>query len=156
VLLCNARLSNSALALPSWIPNWSLHALAFEDIAPQGTRYPGTWAPGAGGECTTATVAGGVEFDDSCNGLVVTAFLIGPVVHLGTIYKYRDDPNPNIPGLHVEGHGEGMAEAAATTAFGGDARQPDDAGDVISGNGNWKVATSASEEEWAKFPILFR
>lgn len=39
-LICNAGLSDSKLGLPSWIPDWSLNSLPFENIAPEGSSLP--------------------------------------------------------------------------------------------------------------------
>ncbi|KAG7286760.1 hypothetical protein NEMBOFW57_009076 [Staphylotrichum longicolle] len=61
-LLCNALLSESTLILPSWVPDWSLSNLPFENIAPE--PYQGEiQMPSAGG------TEGDFNLEGSYNGL---------------------------------------------------------------------------------------
>jgi hypothetical protein len=84
-LICNAGLSDSKLGLPSWIPDWSLNSLPFENIAPEGSSLPRNDAPQAGGG------ESGISLD-SHNSLKTSAFIIDKVNSLGKIHQYRKDP----------------------------------------------------------------
>jgi len=148
-LLCSAGLSRSTLGLPSWIPDWSLDGIPVGDIALQSNLNPGAWGFTAGNPPTTSTsteTTRDVTFDDSCQGLKVTAFFIGRVAKLGIIHQYRDSLVP----LALE-----EAEPELT-------KEPDTkaAATIKVPESTFRAAEAAvekfTEEEWTHVPVLIR
>ncbi|KAH0534096.1 hypothetical protein FGG08_007305 [Glutinoglossum americanum] len=90
-LISNAGLSDPALGLPSWIPDWSFGKLPFETIAPQASiTQESNGAPQAGGEC------GESDFVlDGESSLRVKAYIIGQISSLGKTHQFQKDPDPD-------------------------------------------------------------
>jgi Heterokaryon incompatibility protein (HET) len=154
-VLCNALLSDTVLGMPSWVPDWSLQGLPFEQVSPSATCFDRSGEFKAGG--TDHAIRVGHNPDE----LVLVVYGIDHVHMLGEIFEYQEDPplalrledgeqpapdaeSLDLPdGPQVEGAGEigGQTEPMKETS---------------SSIGDTEREQASIDEEWSKYPNLFR
>lgn len=148
-LLCNAFLSDSKLNLPSWVPDWSFSSIPFENIAPEAAREVETGWPNAGGK------EGNFSFDESCNGLTVEVYGIDEITDLGPKYRYRKDP-PHLAREEVDDTTQVSAGAESADSQGTEGLSRTADGGGSSSQPVELTDEEKFEEDWAKYPVLFR
>ena len=105
-LICNALMTDSDLALPSWVPDWSAEGVPFRFVGglPLKNHDPSNF-PCAGGKETS------FQFTDDPQELRVAAVLIGEIETLGIVLSTKDNVKRTWVDQEID-----RAEACETTS----------------------------------------
>jgi hypothetical protein len=153
-LLRNAWMSESALELPSWVPDWSLREVPFDAISPLATRFKKSGCFEAGG------TENSIHLGENPDELIVNVFGIGNIHFMKKVFEYEEDPPPTPQGNDTE-QTNITSEVASQT-------NPSPIDDASEANKPLEPTTQPSppaeeeepeifdEKDWSKYPVLFR
>lgn len=154
-VLCNALLSDTVLEMPSWVPDWSLQGLPFEQVSPSATCFDWSGEFKAGG--TDHAIRVGHNPDE----LVLVVYGIDHVHMLGEIFEYQEDPPP---ALHLNDEKQPAPEAESldlpdgprVEGAGETGGQTEPMTETSSSIGDTEREQASIDEEWSKYPNLYR
>lgn len=147
-VLCNAFLSESVLEMPSWVPDWSLKGLPFEQLSPVTSfRDPN-------GEFKAGGFDHAIRLGTSRDNLVVVVYGVDFVERLGEIFEYQEDPPSTV--RTTDDEIDGMPSGFQTEISGESTDQSEPSSETVSPAMDPIQEQAKIDDDWSKFPILFR
>ena len=145
-VICNAFLSDSVLEMPSWVPDWSLKGLPFEQLSPVASFLDRS------GEFKAGGVDHDIRFGTSRDDLVVDVYGIDFMESLGEIFEYQKNPPSTV--RVTDDEIEDMPSSSQVEESGETTDQSGRPTETASPTRDTSQEQAKVDEEWSKVPNI--